>query len=91
MARDRNNDNVQNNVIDPNSARTAPVQNNVISAANFPQPAGNVIRPIISQQVRNSKVRIVSVNATGIGTVVSRRVAESMMKSAPNQYIIKEI
>lgn len=91
MARNREQDNVQNNVIDANTARTAPVQNNVISAANFPQPAGNVIRPIISQQVRNSKVRIVSVNSNGIGTVVARSVAEKMMKSAPNQYTIKEI
>lgn len=91
MARNRNNDNVQNNVIDPNTARTAPVQNNVITAANFPQAAGNVIKPIISQTVRNNKVRLVSVNATGSGTVISRSVAEKMIKSAPNQYIIKEI
>jgi hypothetical protein len=91
MARNRNNDSVQNNVIDPNSARTAPVQNNVISAANFPQATGNVIRPIISQQVRNNKVRIVSVNSTGSGTIIARSVAEKMMKSSPNQYTIKEI
>lgn len=91
MARNREQDNVQNNVIDPHSARTAPVQNNVISAANFPQATGNVIRPIISQTVRNNKVRIVSVNSTGSGTIIARSVAEKMIKSSPNQYIIKEI
>lgn len=91
MARNREQDNVQNNVIDPHSARTALVQNNVISAANFPQATGNVIRPIISQTVRNNKVRIVSVNSTGSGTIIARSVAEKMIKSSPNQYIIKEI
>jgi hypothetical protein len=96
MPRERNNSATttggQNNIIDPNQ-NVAPIgQNNIISAANYPQLGGNVIRPIMaSHVVRNEKVRIKNANSTGLGTEIKRSVAEQMVRANPNRYIITEI
>jgi hypothetical protein len=95
MGRNRNNSETttnQNNIIDPNQ-NIAPVgQSNVITAANYPQLGGNVIKPIIaSHVVRNDKVRLLNAHSTGKGTEIKRSVAEQMVRSNPNRYIIKEI
>jgi hypothetical protein len=96
MARNRSNSEPsgagQNNIIDPNQNVAPAVQNNIISAANYPQLGGNVIRPIIaSHVVRNDKVRIKNANSTGTGTEIKRSVAEQMVRANPNRYIITEI
>jgi len=65
-----------------------------LEPTNFPTPThSNVIRPILSQNInagKNPRVRVVPVGG-GIGSEMSRKIAEGFVARSKGRYKIREI
>lgn len=84
----RNRTEQQNNVIQPQAS--APAQDNVIRASNFPAARGNVIAPIVSTSRGTDKVRLVPASG-GTGSVMTRDRANKAAKSSNGTLVVREL